>query len=81
MMKKSEYGERVQEVELASFTPLVFSTTGGMGREESVFFIRDWQALWPISRVGHMVRYHHFLSSLCSHLFPAEIRCYVYTGQ
>ena len=40
MMKKSEYGDRVQEVELASFTPLVFSTTGGMGREGTVFYWR-----------------------------------------
>ena len=38
MMKKREYGDRVQEVELASFTPLVFSTTGGMGREGTVFY-------------------------------------------
>ena len=35
-----EYGDRVREVELASFTPLVFSTTGGMGREGSVFYKR-----------------------------------------
>ena len=33
-----EYGNRVREVELASFTPLVFSTTEGMGREGSVFY-------------------------------------------
>jgi len=33
MIKKREYGDRVCEVELASFTPLVSSTTGGMGRE------------------------------------------------
>ena len=38
MMKKKEYGDRVQEVELASFTPLVFSATGGMGREGTVFY-------------------------------------------
>ena len=40
MMKKREYGDRVREVELASFTPLVFSTTGGMGREGNVFYKR-----------------------------------------
>ena len=40
MMKKREYGDRVWEVELASFTPLVFSTTGGMGREGTVFYQR-----------------------------------------
>ena len=31
--KKQEYGDHVREVEQASFTPLVFLTTDGMGRE------------------------------------------------
>ena len=38
LQKKREYGERVREVEQASFTPLVFSTTGGMGREALTFY-------------------------------------------
>ena len=38
--KKREYGDRVREVELASFTPLVFATTGGMGREATIFYRR-----------------------------------------
>ena len=37
LQKKQEYGECVQEVEQASFTPLVFSATGGMGREALTF--------------------------------------------
>ena len=40
MMKKREYGDRVWEVELASFTPQVFSISGGMGREGTVFYRR-----------------------------------------
>ena len=36
--KKREYGDRVREVEQASFTPFVFATTGGMGREAIVFY-------------------------------------------
>ena len=31
--KKIKYGERVHNVEKASFTPRVFTTTGGMGPE------------------------------------------------
>ena len=31
--KKREYGERIREVEHGSFTPLVFTTGGGMGQE------------------------------------------------
>ena len=36
--KKREYAHRVLEVEHASFTPLVFSSTGGMGSETSTFY-------------------------------------------
>ena len=38
--KNREYGDRIREVEMASFTPLVFATTGGMGREASAFYRR-----------------------------------------
>ena len=31
--KKRQYASRILEVEQATFTPLVFSTTGGMGTE------------------------------------------------
>ncbi len=34
--KKREYGERIREVEHGSFTPLVFTTRGGMGQEATV---------------------------------------------
>ena len=40
LQKKREYGDRIREVESASFTPLVFSTTGGMGREGLTFYRR-----------------------------------------
>ena len=38
--KKSEYNARVINVEKGTFTPLVFSTTGGMGVEADTFFKR-----------------------------------------
>ena len=38
--KKRAYNERILEVEKGVFTPLVFSTTGGMGRESTVFYKR-----------------------------------------
>ena len=38
--KKKEYNRRIIEVEKAVFTPLVFSTTGGMGSESNNFFKR-----------------------------------------
>jgi len=36
--KKREYGDRIRNVEFASFTPLVFSTFGGLGREATIFY-------------------------------------------
>ena len=40
LQKKREYGDRIREVEQASFTPLVFTTTGGMVKEAVVFYRR-----------------------------------------
>ena len=37
-IKKREYGDRVRQVEMASFTPLVLTTTGGMGKETTTFY-------------------------------------------
>ena len=38
--KKRQYGERIFEVEKGSFTPLVFTTSGGMGIEAERFHKR-----------------------------------------
>ena len=38
--KKREYAQQIREVEHSVFTPLVFSTTGGMGREAATFYKR-----------------------------------------
>ena len=38
--KKRVYEQRIREVEHSSFTPLVFSATGGMGREATCFYKR-----------------------------------------
>ena len=38
--KKRQYEERVREVEHATFTPLVMSTTGGMGKAATTFYKR-----------------------------------------
>ena len=36
--KKRAYDQRIREVEHSSFSPLVFSATGGMGREATCFY-------------------------------------------
>ena len=38
--KKREYGDRIREVEHASITPLVFSTTGGLNKETTIAYRR-----------------------------------------
>ena len=38
--KKREYNQRIQNVEHGVFTPLVFTTTGSMGREGTTFYKR-----------------------------------------
>ena len=38
--KKSKYNNRILQVEKGSFTPLIFSTTGGMGPECSIYHKR-----------------------------------------
>ena len=39
-IKKRAYEQRIQEVEHASFTPLIFSASGGMAREATTFYKR-----------------------------------------
>ena len=38
LVKKREYGDRIRTVECGSFTPLVFSTFGGIGKEATIFY-------------------------------------------
>ena len=38
--KKREYGQRIRDIEHSVFTPLVFSTSGAMGREATTFYKR-----------------------------------------
>ena len=38
--KKGWYGQRIWEIEHCSFTRLVFSLTGGMAREATIFYMR-----------------------------------------
>ena len=40
MAKKRKYGDRIREVEYHVFTPLVFSTMDGMGKETTVAYKR-----------------------------------------
>ena len=69
MGKKREYGQRIREIEHGVFTPLVLSTTGGMGREATTFYRRlaDMTALkrqQPYSTVMRWLRCRLSFASL-----------------
>ena len=40
LCKKRSYDARIREVEHSSFTPLIFSATGGMAAEATIFYKR-----------------------------------------
>jgi len=68
--KKREYGDHIREVEQASFTPLVFATTGGMRKEAMVFYGR------LVSLLSHRnsTAYSHTLAWMRCTLFFSLLR-------
>jgi len=56
--KKHEYGDRIRSAEFASFTPLVFSTFGGLGREATIFYSH----LADLLSAQHAIPYNKMLS-------------------
>ena len=73
--KKREYGARIREVEHGCFTPLVLSSTGGLGREATIAFKRIASRLstkWdrPYPSVLSWIR-----CSLSFSLLRSSIRC------
>ena len=61
-LKKRAYGQRVRDVEHSVFTPLVFSSTGGMGNEATFEFYKrladmmSWKQQKPYSVVINWLR-------------------------
>jgi len=56
--KKHEYGDSVRTVDGESFTPLVFSTFGGLGKESTILYNR----LTDLLSQKHNTTYHRTLS-------------------
>ena len=76
LQKKREYGEWVREVELASFTPFVFGTTGRMGKEAVIFttiwligFLTRVQCLTAALWLG-FAAHNFFIVKICNHVHP-----------
>ena len=73
--KKRAYERRILEVEHASFTPLIFSATGGLGREATAVYKRiaaQLSAKWGHSYSSTMawIRCHLSFSLLRSSIMP-----------
>ena len=66
--KKQEYGDRIREVENASFTPLVFSTTGGLSKQTSIAYKRIAELLAIKRKTEYSTTWTWMISSLLSAL-------------
>ena len=60
--KKREYGDRVRSVVCGSFTPLVFSKFGGLGREATIFYTRLTDLLSKKHRTPRPIPRHSLMS-------------------
>ena len=65
-MKKRVYQQRVQEIEHASFTPVVLSATGGMANE-ATFFLQE-NCFTSCTEMGPALQHHNDLASLLNNL-------------
>ena len=59
---KRAYTQRILEVEHSSFTPFVFSATGGIGREATCFY--KCHGFYARSEVGSLIQHHTLLAEM-----------------
>ena len=77
--KKWQYGDRFQEVEKASFIPIVFATTKGMGKQAIIFYHRLAVGCWlTVLQEQFNVQYYSGLGEMHIVLFYAAISCSVH---
>ena len=67
-VKKRHYEQRIQDIEHSSFTPLVLSSTGGMGPITTVFL--QTVGIATSCKVGGTLFYDHGLAPLQVFIFP-----------
>ena len=70
--KKREYGDRVRTVECGSFTPLVFSLFGGLGKEATIFYDR----LADLLAHKHGTSYNRMLSWMHCAIQAFSLLCF-----
>ena len=86
MKKKRAYEQRLLDVEHSSFTPLVFSTTGGMARQATTFYKRLTAMCSLISGTtrtaqhcaGYAVAFHSCTSTVYNSVHSWCLRMFLY---
>ena len=73
--KKKHYNERVLQVEHGSFTPLVMSATGGMGRECRKFYARLAENLSEKRKQNHSLTASWLRRKICFALMNSVCMC------
>ena len=73
--KRREYQQRVHEVENASFTPLIFTTTGGMGDAATQFYKRLANLLSAKHRLSYGIVMGWLRCKLSFSLLRSTIMC------
>ena len=76
-LKKRHYERRVREIEHSSFTPLIFSLTGGLGPAATVFYIQA-PGFTTVHQMGSPLRFHHGLAPLPAVLLLTAILHHVH---
>ena len=73
--KRRQYGERVREVERASFSPLIFSSSGGMGPAASSVYKRLASLISDKRCQQYSVTMGWLRTVLCFALLRSAIMC------
>ena len=73
--KKRAYNKRIQKVDQGSFTPLVFSCTGGMARECKSFYKRLASSLADHKNISYSSAITWLRTRLNFHLLRTNLLC------
>ena len=74
--KKRQYLQRIRDVEHSSFSPLVFSSTGGMAKEASVFYKRLASLLSELHEQAYSTTMAWLRCVLSFSLLQSSILCF-----
>ena len=75
ILKKRAYEQRIREVEHGSFTPLVFSASGGMGNAARIFYKRLASLIADKSNSPYSITLAWLRTRLSFSLLRSAIQC------